>query len=69
MFLLPFTLGLYYVPESPPWLVWNQEEDLAVRSMSIIRLDTKLPCSVLTVLCFILEERNMTQPRKLRKLR
>ena len=35
---MPFTLGLYYIPESPPWLVYNQEEDLAFRSMSQIRL-------------------------------
>ena len=69
MFLLPFTLGLYYIPESPPWLVWNQEEDLAVRSMSIIRSDTQLPSAVLTVLCFILEERSTMQARKLRKLK
>jgi len=36
-FLVPFTIGLYYVPESPPWLVYNEEEDLAFRSMALIR--------------------------------
>ena len=38
LLLIPFTFGLYYIPESPPWLVYNQEEDLAFRSMSQIRL-------------------------------
>ena len=37
VFLIPFTFGLYYIPESPPWLVYNDEEDLAFRSMSQIR--------------------------------
>ena len=37
IFLIPFTFGLYYIPESPPWLVYNDEEDLAFRSMSQIR--------------------------------
>jgi len=37
IFLIPFTFGLYYIPESPPWLVYNEEEDLAFRSMSQIR--------------------------------
>ena len=37
IFLVPFTFGLYYIPESPPWLVYNDEEDLAFRSMSQIR--------------------------------
>ena len=37
IFLIPFVLGLYYIPESPPWLVYNEEEDLAFRSMSQIR--------------------------------
>ena len=35
--LVPFTLGLYYIPESPPWLLYNEEEDLAFKSMSLIR--------------------------------
>ena len=39
IFLIPFTFGLYYIPESPPWLVYNDEEDLAFRSMSQIRGD------------------------------
>jgi hypothetical protein len=30
--------GLYYIPESPPWLVYNEEEDLAFKSMAQIRL-------------------------------
>ena len=37
IFLVPFTFGLYYIPESPPWLVYNDEEDLAFKSMSQIR--------------------------------
>ena len=37
LFLIPFTFGLYYIPESPPWLVYNDEEDLAFKSMAIIR--------------------------------
>ena len=37
IFLIPFVFGLYYIPESPPWLVYNEEEDLAFRSMSQIR--------------------------------
>ena len=37
LFLIPFTFGLYYVPESPPWLVYNDEEDLAFKSMALIR--------------------------------
>ena len=39
IFLIPFVFGLYYIPESPPWLVYNEEEDLAFRSMSQIRGD------------------------------
>ena len=39
VFLVLFTFGLYYIPESPPWLVYNEEEDLAFRSMSQIRGD------------------------------
>ena len=35
--IIPFTFGLYYVPESPPWLVYNGEEDLAFKSMPTIR--------------------------------
>ena len=37
IFLVPFVFGLYYIPESPPWLVYNEEEDLAFKSMSQIR--------------------------------
>ena len=37
IFLIPFVLGLYYIPESPPWLVYNEEEDLAFKSMPTIR--------------------------------
>lgn len=38
VFLVLFTFGLYYIPESPPWLVYNEEEDLAFKSMAMIRL-------------------------------
>ena len=37
VFLVLFTFGLYYIPESPPWLVYNEEEDLAFKSMAMIR--------------------------------
>lgn len=37
LFLVPFTFGLYFIPESPPWLVYNDEEDLAFKSMVLIR--------------------------------
>lgn len=37
VFLFPFTFGLYFIPESPPWLVYNDEEDLAFKSMVLIR--------------------------------
>lgn len=37
VFLCPFTFGLYFIPESPPWLVYNDEEDLAFKSMVLIR--------------------------------
>ena len=37
-FLVLFTICLYYIPESPPWLVYNDEEDLAFKSMAVIRL-------------------------------
>jgi hypothetical protein len=37
IFLVPFTLGLYFIPESPSWLVYNDEEDLAFKSMVLIR--------------------------------
>jgi facilitated trehalose transporter len=37
IFLVPFTFGLYFIPESPPWLVYNDEEDLAFKSMVLIR--------------------------------
>ncbi len=37
VFLVPFMFGLYYIPESPPWLVYNEEEDLAFKSMAQIR--------------------------------
>ena len=37
IFLVLFTFGLYYIPESPPWLVYNEEEDLAFKSMAMIR--------------------------------
>ena len=37
VFLFPFTFGLYFIPESPPWLVYNGEEDLAFKSMVLIR--------------------------------
>ena len=36
-FLIPFTFGLYCIPESPPWLIYNGEDDLAFRSMSKLR--------------------------------
>ena len=39
VFLVPFMFGLYYIPESPPWLVYNEEEDLAFKSMAQIRWD------------------------------
>ena len=35
--IIPFTIGLYYLPESPAWLIYNGEEDLAFKSMPIIR--------------------------------
>ena len=35
--IIPFTFGLYYIPESPPWLLYNGEEDLAFKSMPTIR--------------------------------
>ena len=38
-FLVLFTFGLYYIPESPPWLVYNDEEDLAFKSMTMTRGD------------------------------
>ena len=28
LFLFPFVFGLYFIPESPPWLIYNDEEDL-----------------------------------------
>ena len=37
IFLVLFTFGLYYIPESPPWLVYNEEEDLAFKSMAMTR--------------------------------
>jgi hypothetical protein len=37
LFLFPFTFGLYFIPESPPWLIYNDEEDLAYKSMVVIR--------------------------------
>jgi hypothetical protein len=37
VFLLPFTFGLYFIPESPPWLVYNDEEDLAFKSVVLVR--------------------------------
>ena len=37
VFLVLFTFGLYYIPESPPWLVYNEEEDLAFKSMAMTR--------------------------------
>ena len=37
VFLVLFTIGLYYIPESPPWLVYNEEEDLAFKSMAMTR--------------------------------
>ncbi len=40
VFLVPFMFGLYYIPESPPWLVYNEEEDLAFKSMAQIRSDS-----------------------------
>ena len=39
IFLVPFVFGLYYIPESPPWLVYNEEEDLAFKSMTMTRGD------------------------------
>ena len=36
-FLVLFTTALYYIPESQPWLLYNQEEELAVKSMALIR--------------------------------
>ena len=35
--IIPFTFCLYYLPESPPWLIFNGEEDLAFKSMPLIR--------------------------------
>ena len=35
--IIPFTIALYYLPESPAWLIFNGEEDLAFKSMPIIR--------------------------------
>ena len=37
VFLFPFTFGLYFIPESPPWLVYNDEEDLAFKSVVLVR--------------------------------
>ena len=37
LFLFPFVFGLYFIPESPPWLIYNDEEDLAYKSMLMIR--------------------------------
>ncbi|CAB4061365.1 TRET1 [Lepeophtheirus salmonis] len=37
VFLFPFTFGLYFIPESPPWLVCNDEEDLAFKSLVLVR--------------------------------
>ena len=44
VFLVLFTFGLYYIPESPPWLVYNEEEDLAFKSMAMIRWSLGQPC-------------------------
>ena len=37
VFLFPFTFGLYFIPESPPWLIYNDEEDLAFKSVVLVR--------------------------------
>ena len=37
LFLFPFVFGLYFIPESPPWLIYNDEEDLAYKSMLMVR--------------------------------
>ena len=47
VFLVLFTFGLYYIPESPPWLVYNEEEDLAFKSMAMIRWSLGLVLSCL----------------------
>ena len=63
IFLVPFTFGLYYIPESPPWLVYNDEEDLAFRSMSQIRWEKPFIASLEKTL--FLEEMSTMLPRKL----
>ena len=37
LFLFPFTFGLYFIPESPPWLIYNDEEDLAFKAWSLFK--------------------------------
>ena len=65
LFLFPFVFGLYFIPESPPWLIYNDEEDLGKMSLNLISwswvsIDSVLFFPQLTNQCSWYEVKNTT---------